>query len=491
MPPIPFIGLGTDAVSVNVDSEACFNVYPEMENPESKNVVILRGAPGLKSPLASPTTPGYGRGMHVPSIYERNKAYFVAGLNVYKTTTGGIVTLVGTLTAHSNDPVHFADNGIGQECLLVDGTDVWLIDMENDTMSKQTVQFLNTVDSENQTPSPSWCTWQDGYFLIHDKNSFFAQWSASYDGTTWGTTDTIAAEGVGDNINAIISHNREIWLFGPRSYEIFYNSTVGTDTTFDRIPGTLRDIGLLAPHSLARNNNNLFFLGGADNGYGKVFRSEGYQTIPISTPSLETEIQRYRRLDNAIGFCYQQEGHSFYWLNFPSQNKTWVYDLTTGVWHQRSYLKEGLNLRHRGAHQMFFNDKNYVQDWETGDIYELDERTYDDNGAEMERIITLPHINNDRKRMIFNGFELDMESGVGLKTGQGSDPQAMLQTSKDGGHTFSGEKWKDIGKIGKYRTRVKWHRLGMARDKVFRVKISDPIKVIIINAHVDVETLED
>jgi hypothetical protein len=81
-----------------------------------------------------------------------------------------------------------------------------------------------------------------------------------------------------------------------------------------------------------------------------------------------------------------------------------------------------------------------------------------------------------------------METGVGLDGGvQGSDPKAMLQWSDDGGHSWSNERWAGVGKIGKAKKRVIWRRLGSSRDRVYRVMISDPVKVVLIGAEITTE----
>ena len=57
----------------------------------------------------------------------------------------------------------------------------------------------------------------------------------------------------------------------------------------------------------------------------------------------------------------------------------------------------------------------------------------------------------------------------------------MLQYSDSGG-AWSDELWRDIGKIGAYKTRVRWHKLGRSRDRVYRIRISDPVFVQINEA---------
>ena len=89
---------------------------------------------------------------------------------------------------------------------------------------------------------------------------------------------------------------------------------------------------------------------------------------------------------------------------------------------------------------------------------------------------------NTLGRVPHGALQVDMEAGVGLVTGQGNDPQAMLRWSDDGGHTWSNYHSRTIGAIGKYATRVIWRRLGIAFQRVYELSISDPVKVVILGA---------
>ena len=61
----------------------------------------------------------------------------------------------------------------------------------------------------------------------------------------------------------------------------------------------------------------------------------------------------------------------------------------------------------------------------------------------------------------------------------------MLQWSNDGGYTWSPERWKPLGRIGQHRHAIYWDRLGRARDRVFKVAISDPCKIVMVDAWID------
>jgi hypothetical protein len=133
-----------------------------------------------------------------------------------------------------------------------------------------------------------------------------------------------------------------------------------------------------------------------------------------------------------------------------------------------------------------------VGDYENGNIYTLDLDTYADNGGVQKWLRSwraLPTGTNNLKRSAQHSLQLDCESGVGLNNGQGSSPQVMLRWSDDGGHTWSNEHWANMGKIGQFFRRVFWRRLGMTlklRDRVYEVSGTDPVKIAIMGAQLDV-----
>jgi hypothetical protein len=220
-----------------------------------------------------------------------------------------------------------------------------------------------------------------------------------------------------------------------------------------------------------------------DNFY-RVVLCAGYAPAQISTPAIEYAFQGYATKSDAIAYSYKQEGHTFYVITFPTESRTWAYDLTTGFWHTRvSGTGSG---RHRGNCFAYFNGKNLVGDWQNGNIYELDLDTYTDvGGAYIVAKRACQAIHSGKNRMFHHVLELDMETGVGLVTGHGSDPQVCLDWSNDGGHTWSNEHWTTMGAIGTYTTRARWSKLGSARQRVYRVTIDDPVKRVIIGAYLD------
>jgi hypothetical protein len=319
-------------------------------------------------------------------------------------------------------------------------------------------------------------------------NEEYSDWTVVFYG---GSAKFISAEGSPDYIEAIDTINNELWTIGSQTTEIFYQNESSGD--FERIHGAFLNIGTIAKYSVKNNGTNIFWLGSSGQGHGQIFTVTGYQPLKVSTNAIDHMIEQLPRIDDAIGMCYTQEGHEFYMISFPAGNKTFCYDITTNEWHERSYYNtaKGQHERHKAQVSCFFNGKNYVGDFDSGDICEFDLDTYTDNGDIIRRVRTGPHIHSDRKRLFFKEFEIDIERGVGLDgSTQGDAPKGFLTWSDDGGRTWSNEYWGSLGKIGEYLVRLHWHRLGMSRDRVFRFVMSDPVRCILVDARGDISAKE-
>jgi hypothetical protein len=330
----------------------------------------------------------------------------------------------------------------------------------------------------------------DGYFVYNQPNSQKFWVTSLYDGTSVDPLDFASAEGSPDNLVSLIVDHREIWLFGQSSIEVWYDAGL-PDFPLARIQGAFIEIGCAAPFSVAKLDNGVFWLSSDARGRGMVYRSNGYAGVRISTHSVEWQIQQYEDITDAVAYTYQQDGHSFYVLNFPSANITWVYDVATQAWHQRAGWLNNQFTRHRGNCQMAFNGQIVIGDYLAGAIYAYDPTIYTEAGTIQKWLRSwraLPTGTNNLKRTTQHSLQLDCESGVGLDGGdtvQGSDPQVMLRWSDDGGHTWSSEHWRSMGKLGENGRRVLWRRLGMTmrlRDRVYEVSGTDPVKIAIMGA---------
>jgi hypothetical protein len=332
----------------------------------------------------------------------------------------------------------------------------------------------------------------DNYFVYNKPDSQL--WAAS--DLLSPITDPLSfasKDGSPDDLVSIIVDRREVYLLGEMSSEVWINSGA-VPFPFTRIPGTSTQQGIAAQYSMSRMGNSFAYVSKNNRGEAMIVRMNGYFPERISTHAVETTLVN-QNVSDALAWTYQLEGHEVYVVTFPSigtNGLTWAFDQTTGLWHKWLYRNNQNEFeRHRGNCCAFFNQQVLVGDYENGKIYQLSRNYYTDDGQPIRRIRRAPHITTDLQRQYFHELQIQFQPGVGLSTGQGDDPQAMLRWSNDGGSTWSNEYWTTIGKQGKYLNRAIWRRLGFSRDKVFEVSISDPVKAVIISANLKAEAGEN
>ena len=321
----------------------------------------------------------------------------------------------------------------------------------------------------------------DNYFVYNRPNS--QQWAASNPLSPITPALSFSSkDGSPDNLVSLIVDHREVYLLGEASSEVWVD--VGSfPFPFQRIPGTSTQHGIAAKFSVSRLGNSFAYISRNSRGEAQIMMMNGYVPTRISTHAVEqTLLNQY--IDDAIAWTYQQEGHECYVVSFPTLDLTWVYDISTTMWHKwLSIDTTNTYHRHRGNCAAVFNGKVYVGDFNNGIIYLLDPNNYTDNGNEIRRLRRAPHIVTDLQREYLEELQIQFQPGVGNQSDPGQSPQAMLRWSNDGGSTWSNEHWTSIGAVGLYKNRAIWRRLGWARDRVFEVVVTDPVNAVIISAN--------
>jgi hypothetical protein len=468
----PILGASYVARSINAADNRMVNLFPEMTPDNGQTAAFLNRAPGLEFLQSVGTGPIRALWAHQTN---GSDFYVVSGGEVYKLNSmTGAPTLIGTVSG--TGPVSIADNGT--QIFFACNPDGFIY-------NEVTNVFAQITDPD--FPGAVTVGYLDGYFVFNEPNSQRVWVTALLDGLSVDPLDFASAEGSPDGLVGIIVDHREAWLFGTDSVEVWYDAGL-PDFPLTRIQGAFNEIGCVAAFSIAKLDNGLFWLGTDARGQGIVYRANGYTGQRISTHAIEYAIAQYGNISDAIAYTYQQEGHAFYVLTFPSGNATWVYDVSTQAWHERAGWDNGVFVRHRSNCQCNFGGNIIVGDYENGNIYQFSLDIYADNGGIQKWLRSwraLPTGQNNLKRTAHHSLQLNCESGVGLNDGQGSDPQAMLRWSDDGGHTWSNEHWSPMGKIGAYYHRVFWRRLGMTlklRDRVYEVSGTDPVKIAVMGA---------
>jgi hypothetical protein len=324
----------------------------------------------------------------------------------------------------------------------------------------------------------------NGYFIFNVPATDVFYISGQNDGSSVDPLEFSSANVDSDNIISLANVNQELWLFGNVTTEVWaYDANI--DFPFARIDGATMEVGCAAKKSVIKADNSVFWLSNDTEGRGQIIRANGYVPQIISTEAIDYAISQYSRIDDAVAYAYQQEGHTFYVITFPSGSATWAYDAATGMWHERAYTDLNGSLeRHRGQLGQFFQGMNVVSDHTNGNLYKLDLDKFTDNGDNITRLRSTPHNNQEANRIMWNQLQIDMEVGVGLESNE--DPMIQMRWSDDGANTWSNAHLRSMGKIGEYLKRVIWRRLGTSRDRIFEIRTTEPVKIAIIDAYAKV-----
>ena len=488
MPDFGFVGTSYSTPSIYQDDQECINFFAEIDPTKAqgeRGIVALYPTPGLKTQVQLNAL-GEVRGMFTMSGGD----YFVAVSRnrVYKVDVTMTATQVGTLTTTSG-PVSISDNqtSTGLIAYIADGVNRYFYNFTTNT-------FTTLPSTDGPWQGATVVDSVDGYNIYNQPGTF-----------NWACTDLESglstnayygsANGYPDDIVSLIVDRRQVYLLKEVTTEVW--TDVGNlieglvGFPFQRVPGTLMQSGCGAPFSVARFGNSFALVAKDTRGDATIEMIDGYTFKRISTHAVEQSLLN-QRTDNAVAFTYQIEGHEMYVVTFPSigDGLTWVFDLTTQSWHKWLYWNaaQAKYERHRANCGCFFQQMYLVGDYENGKIYSLENEQYTDDGHTIRRLRRARHLTADLQRQFFESFQIQFQPGVGLNTGQGQDPQAMLRWSNDGGSTWSNEHWVSIGKQGNYVARAIWRRLGWSRDRIFEVAVSDPIKAVIISAELKAST---
>lgn len=304
--------------------------------------------------------------------------------------------------------------------------------------------------------------------------------------------------GYPDLLSTVVNVHREWWLLGAvESTEVWYDagqsgSGLAGAFPFQIMPGVFIQHGNAAPYSAITHDLVVGWIGVDAAGQGTVYLGEGYSAKRISTFAIEKILSTFSTLSDAIGMVYKQQDHVFFIWTFPTADQTLVYDLTENLWHTRAWCDPSTGLLHRIRPNCmaFAYGVNICADWQNGNVYLLDLNTFTDNGGPIVRQRGFPHLVSDGNRVTYDRLALDMDCGNGVPTSPSYEPLLLLEYSDDRGKTWHQAPQQSMGAQGEYLVQMIWHRLGMARDRVFRVSWSEPVFTAIQGAWLNVTQSE-
>lgn len=452
-----------------VGGDTLVNLRPEIAGPGATSERMWVHTPALRV-FAPQSVATACRAMHLTG---GGRVFQVAGTSLWEILASGTRTLRGTISS-TTGAVGIASNE--DQMVLVDGLAGYLFDFAANTLTAIT-------DPEFPNGASTVCT-VDGYFHVEEPGSNYIRWSELRDGATWPTLNRASAEAFADIVSGVIAVAGEVWAFGTQSVQVFYNSGE-VDQPWIPIKSAAVQIGTEARQSCAVARDSIYFLGSGPDGASRVFRTQGYSVQQISTPGIYGILSTASDLSGAVGRVHSFGGHTYYVLTVAAIEKTLVYDVDLGEWHERAWMdpNTGILSRWRGLHACFGFGKTLVGDSNSDAVYRLSDTDYKDEKPDgsgdwwilRERIFG--HMGSEGKVVQYLDFEIHGRKGVGTVTGQGVDPVVMLSYSNDGGMTYGSSRELDVGPLGQYDFRMRTLLCGQGRDRMWRLRMTDPIPV--------------
>ena len=513
MPEYPdFIGPSYTLASKNAAQDRCVNLYPSKIEFGGKTRYELRHTPGLSPFVTIPKVPGR-------ALWSGENRLFAVGDDTLYEVTTGVAVVVGAMNSAATPATIFSN---GRQLMIVNGSQVWiatgtsvvrpsygaLTGLVNTTgtsvAATGTLKFPSTLAGLNVTINgvvylvDSWINESNiilttsagvqalvtfnftdfvngvagavigGYFAVLSPNSNTVNVSAVFNGLSWYSLDYQDRSARADRLQMLYVVGNNLWLLGTKTSEVWALSA--SAFPLDLIPGSVVDYGIWAPFSVAAcGDSSIAWLSGSDRGIGPVILARGIGAGAlqrISTDAVDEAIQGYNDATDAVGSVHTKDGHTFYILNFPGAKKTWVYDLTEKLWHERTYLSGGTT--EVGQIQRFyagFGREIMALAPASGKVYQVRSDVYDDDGVDIVRTRQAGHISHEQKWLFYSSLQLDCNTGQGIV----ANPSYTLEISNDGGNTFPMQIIQIGGAVAAYKTRIYWNRLGRSRDRVFRV----------------------
>ncbi len=468
---VPFVGGSYRHPSSTVSSQYTLNLIPErVMNGSATSQFILRGISGSKTyvDLSSYATTGC-RGLHYTST---SRAFAVYGRKVVEVDASGSVVHSYNISLGSGN-VSMADNG--SYLAIADGYTLWYVNLTANTI----------VSVDSGVTNPFQIVYLAHRFVLIGKDSNQYTWSeVGASGVLNWLGGYASAEGSADVITCLSVTQGELFLGGSRSYEV-HTITSDNEAPFRRAGGSFSNIGVQSPWSVAEVDNTIYFLGSSNSGSNRVYKLHNYSAEAVSDIAIYDELSNASNTSDAIGFTWQEKGQAFYGLTLVQGDKTLVYSATNGLWHHRSTRDAITNVDHKWEvqHIIWAWGKLLTGGATVPQLLELDQDAHTEyDGRVIRRLHRSPQYREDLAPIFFLSFELDIQGGVGTGVGQGLDPKVMMRVSDDGGETYGNILTAPMGKMGRWKTKPKWHNLGVGEQIVVEVSVTDPVDVTILGA---------
>lgn len=472
--------------SLAISNQECVNLIPIQQQANVLSQRQLIGSAGIRQVASSgDTSSDINRGAHVMA----GIPYFVNGNTLYKLersfATGDevfslVVVGISPVSITGDGRVSMADNGT-QLMILDPGGNGFIYDHVVDNL----VRITNGIFAPGSGIYPQYVVFIDGFFAVStDDKTWYV--SNLNNGLIWDVLDSGSAESDPDPVVAPIVYNNQIFMTGSETTEGFQNIG-GSGFPFQR-SNIFLDKGCYAPFSLITSNQRFFFIGGGVNERAAVWAYTDGDYSRVSTNAIDDVLNTYSDAELNASFAMSWANRGQYFVSFTFSDRTFVFNTSTNLWHE---LKSGIsdengdNVQTRWRVNSLVTAYGYtiVGDSQDGRVGILDIDEYFEYGSNIIRLFSPQPIENKGKSFRIAQVELTMEAGVGNGV---PNPMVSMAISEDL-KTFAYERNRRIGAVGKYGQRTIWRKLGrFPRFALFKFRISDPIKPVVIKLEMDV-----
>lgn len=466
MPRFNFCGPSYQAQSPIIDNEIAMNCYCEKSESEgAATPMALLHVPGTLKFATLPES-------KVPGGFTVNGRTFFAASNLYELLSNGTVSNRGSLGAAPLNPSMLTANET--QLVVLNNGNLYVLTLATNVFAAVNMAQFNGPVSQ--------IDFIDGFIIATIQDSHTWQQSDLEDALTWNGLNIATLSYFPDNIVSMKVDHRELWFWGGKKAVGYYNAGAGFPVFIPR-QDAFMESGSGATYATVQADNTVFWLDQDERGNMVARRLNGYSGERVSTHATELAWQQFSTTSDAVGWTYQEYGHTFWVIYFPTADKTWAYDISQGLWGERGYFltASGEYIADRAMCHTFNFGKHLVGDPFSGNIYDLSSTYLTHDGNPIRGLRRTPTISEENAWSYFKQLEFVMETGLPTEIpifeadGVTIRPaQIILRWSNDGGKTWSNTYYLSVGLVGQYDLRVIKRMLGRARKRIWEVSWTDP-----------------
>jgi len=359
------------------------------------------------------------------------------------------------------------DQNPGGQIAISDGANIYVY-QNNGVMTKATNDGGVTLGFQ-----PGMLAFQDDTFFCNDINSNRIYQSKIIDARTWPAINF----GIIDNeTRGCVTLKTVLFVFGNDITQLFHDAALPQGFTYTKDQIRSFEYGIVNPESLAIGLDFFVWLGQNQRSQPTILLSNSGEPKSISTPGIDAILNQLSKPEDNNGFIYDQWGHTFYQINFFTDNISLLYDITMQKWYRVSDHQFNMNPI-QGVASYRGRNHSFAISSAKGYIYNFGLDYFNNDGKIVPRSIITANITKKEREKICSALELQVEQGENQQI-----TRVHISISKDRGRVFRPYKNKLYGKIGFRKRLMRFYKFGSSKWWTFKIDIYSLDRVIIMDA---------